>query len=208
VSRPRTGVTVLGVTPRKRTPPYRRVVIDDPKTIKALAHPARLAVIDELYAGRELTATECAEIVGLSPSAMSYHLRALERAGLIERAPTSDDGRERPWRAAGTRLSVNSTSSHLAHAATTTLALSVVDKVRHEFTDWMDRSEDDDPAWRDASGVSNSRLWVTQQEAAEIEQTVSDLVDRFRGRTPADRPPGSRLVRFSAMLFPLDENVG
>ena len=53
-------------------------MLTDPRAIKALAHPARLAVIDELFAGRQLTATECAEIAGLSPSAMSYHLRALE----------------------------------------------------------------------------------------------------------------------------------
>ena len=55
-----------------------KVMLTDPRAIKALAHPARLAVIDELFAGRQLTATECAEIAGLSPSAMSYHLRALE----------------------------------------------------------------------------------------------------------------------------------
>jgi len=75
-----------------------------------LAHPARLAVLDALFEGGQLTATECAELAGLSPSAMSYHLRALERWGIVERADASDDGRERPWRAAGGGLRIESPS--------------------------------------------------------------------------------------------------
>ena len=66
--------------------PNEMVVLRDPRAIKALAHPARLAVIDEFFAGRRLTATECAEIAGLSASAMSYHLRALEKWGIIRRS--------------------------------------------------------------------------------------------------------------------------
>ncbi|WP_442933369.1 winged helix-turn-helix domain-containing protein [Micromonospora psammae] len=37
---------------------------------------------------REGGATACAEIVGLSPSATSYHLRALAKFGLVEQAPS------------------------------------------------------------------------------------------------------------------------
>ena len=47
-------------------PPYR---FENPRSIRALAHPARLAIIDALATGEELTATQCAELTGLSPSA-------------------------------------------------------------------------------------------------------------------------------------------
>ena len=83
------------------------VKLDDPGALKALAHPARLAVVDELYQGNERTASELAELTGLSPSAMSYHLRALERWGIVEHAAEREDGRERPWRAAGSRRPTN-----------------------------------------------------------------------------------------------------
>jgi len=56
-------------------------------------------VILELYSGEVLTASEAAEICGLTPSAMSYHLRALQKAGMVEREESADR-RERPWRAA------------------------------------------------------------------------------------------------------------
>src|SRR6476646_2894518 len=80
------------------------VKLDDPGALRALAHPARLAVVDELYQGVERTSSELGELTGLSASAMSYHLRALERWGIVERGTARDDGRERPWRAAGRSL--------------------------------------------------------------------------------------------------------
>lgn len=66
--------------------------------MRAVNHPARWRVLEELWKGRILTATEAAELVGLSPSAMSYHLNQLGRLGLVEQV-ASDNGRERPWRA-------------------------------------------------------------------------------------------------------------
>ena len=34
--------------------------LQDPRDIRALAHPARMAIVDALASGDELTATECA----------------------------------------------------------------------------------------------------------------------------------------------------
>ena len=81
------------VVARAQVPPKGAVVISDAAGVKALAHPARLAVIDVLYSGEILTATQCAEIAGITPSAMSYHLRALERHGIFFRAEGCGDGR-------------------------------------------------------------------------------------------------------------------
>ena len=93
---------------RKRT----SLTIDDPKALRALAHPARQRVISELFNGEVLTATEAARLCGITPSAMSYHLRALEQWGIVER-DESTDGRERPWRATADHFSV-AASAHRA----------------------------------------------------------------------------------------------
>lgn len=91
--------------PAARTP----VVISDPQAIRALAHEARLEALEELFASQSTrTATELASRCGLTPSAMSYHLRALEKYGFVERSPSEGDGRERRWKAAGYSLLVNS----------------------------------------------------------------------------------------------------
>src|SRR5215470_1210397 len=92
--------------------------LHDPRDIRALAHPARMAIIDALASGDELTATECSELTGLSPSATAYHLKLLERYDLAEPAPARSDGLERPWRATD-RASFDLDSSTPAGAAAT-----------------------------------------------------------------------------------------
>src|SRR6187551_1519516 len=93
------------------------VRLTDPGALRALAHPARLTVVDELYQGGERTASELAALTGLTPSAMSYHLRALERWGVVERAPARGDKRERPWRAPARALVVDADASGQVSAA-------------------------------------------------------------------------------------------
>lgn len=70
--------------------------IDDPRAMRALAHPVRLDLLTAL-GDRALTATECAEHVGESPQSCSYHLRTLAKYGFVERAEAAN-GKERPWR--------------------------------------------------------------------------------------------------------------
>ena len=79
---------------RSRAPSSRTSTLDA-AVMRAMAHPARLALLEHLRNSGPATATECAGVVGLSPSATSYHLRALARAGLVEAAPGRGDGRER-----------------------------------------------------------------------------------------------------------------
>src|ERR1700709_2206920 len=80
------------------------VRLTDPRAIRALAHPARLAVLDALTdVDKTITATQAAQLTGLSPSAMSYHLRALAKWGIVRVADGAADvdGRERRWRRGG-----------------------------------------------------------------------------------------------------------
>src|SRR5947209_12155856 len=83
--------------------PEGRVRISDPRALRALADPLRLALLDRLISFGEQTAAQCADAVGSTASNCSYHLRILARIGLVEPG-SSPDGRERPWRAAATGL--------------------------------------------------------------------------------------------------------
>ncbi|MFP3422024.1 winged helix-turn-helix domain-containing protein, partial [Bacillus sp. SIMBA_161] len=65
--------------------------------IKALTHPLRLRLMDLLRSGRELTATEAAELTGESVASCSFHLRQLAKFGVVEQAERR--GREKPWKA-------------------------------------------------------------------------------------------------------------
>jgi DNA-binding transcriptional ArsR family regulator len=52
--------------------------------VKALAHPARLAILDELIEHGERCVCELTELVGSDMSTVSRHLTQLKSAGLIE----------------------------------------------------------------------------------------------------------------------------
>ena len=185
-----------------------RVRIEDPREIRALAHPARLAVLDELFAGRELTATECAAIAGLSPSAMSYHLRALERAGIVERAESSD-GRERPWRAAGSGIEIHGSSeSPLTGAATGMLATTVLEQSMRQLNTWLSTMDREDERWRELAGFSSARLWLTVDEAEAVANQVTEIIEGYRGRSQDKHPEGARRMRLGVLFFPLPETDG
>lgn len=54
------------------------------RIIKAIAHPTRLFVVDELFRRGEHCVCELTEMVGVDMSTISRHLAILRGAGLVE----------------------------------------------------------------------------------------------------------------------------
>ncbi|MFO7906703.1 MAG: ArsR/SmtB family transcription factor [Planctomycetota bacterium] len=52
--------------------------------IKALAHPARLMIVDELFEHHRRCVCELTELVGTDLSTVSRHLSVLRNAGIVE----------------------------------------------------------------------------------------------------------------------------
>src|SRR5579875_2072487 len=60
--------------------------ITDARTMRALAHPVRIAIIEVLGLGGPMTATEVGEEIDESPTTCSFHLRQLAKYGFVEEA--------------------------------------------------------------------------------------------------------------------------
>src|ERR1700733_5687329 len=71
--------------------------ITDARTLRALAHPVRIALFEELALGGAMTATEIGERIGETATTCSFHLRQLAKYGFVEEAG-GGAGRSRPWR--------------------------------------------------------------------------------------------------------------
>ena len=71
--------------------------ITDARTLRALAHPVRIALFEELALGGAMTATEIGERIGETATTCSFHLRQLAKYGFVEEAG-GGTGRSRPWR--------------------------------------------------------------------------------------------------------------
>jgi DNA-binding transcriptional ArsR family regulator len=183
-----------------------RTKISDPAVMRALAHPARLAILDHLSLTEAgATATECAEVVGLSPSATSYHLRALAKAGMIEEAPSRGDGRERVWRRkyATFSLSGDFDSSPEDFAAETAMAEAFLahqnDKVRRYFAAAKQVGDD----WFDVATITDQTLLLTAKELAELIEKIDEIVRPFRRQDRPNPPDGSRNVTMQFRAVPL-----
>ncbi|HEX6872451.1 MAG TPA: helix-turn-helix domain-containing protein [Micromonosporaceae bacterium] len=120
------------------SPPPRRD-IEDPRVLRALAHPVRLRILEELVLGGSLTATELADRVGESPANCSWHLRQLSRYGFVAEAG-GGTGRQRPWRAVVQRNAWRSATDDAELTLASDAAAQVVlareyDKVRQWHSD-------------------------------------------------------------------------
>jgi DNA-binding transcriptional ArsR family regulator len=194
------------VVARRAAPPTGPVVLSDASAVRALAHPARLVVIDALYAGRVLTATECAALAGTTPSAMSYHLRALEKYGLVKRAEGTGDARERPWVRAGDRLSIDLKGSEGAGSALAAAGLLVQNSMAMDTERLLASMRSDAAAeatgeWKGTTQYARDQLVMTADEARELAAAVERLVAPYawdkRGRTS---PKGATNYSFSVVL--------
>ena len=171
------------------------MVLSDPAAVRALAHPARLMVIDALYDGAVLTATECAERAGVTPSAMSYHLRALEKAGLVVRAEPRGDGRERPWKRAGETLRIDvarqgSRANAAGLAAAELLVVNSFDLDRQRLLESI-RADARRPRGEGrGSHYARDTVVLTRAEVDELGDAVDALLAPYRRANRADLPEG------------------
>jgi DNA-binding transcriptional ArsR family regulator len=185
--------------------PFEPRKLDDARTLRALAHPLRIALIDHLTFRGPLTATECAALVGESPSSCSFHLRTLAKYGFVEEAE-GGTGRQRPWRitAIGSRWDSDQATPPAERAAGRTLSRLVRDRDRQLYEDYLARSEEFEPEWSEAAVQSNFGGYLTPAELKEIGEALLAMWRPYLERLGdgAERPAGARLVHFAAFGFP------
>ena len=172
--------------------------ITDPKALRALAHPVRQRVVTELYSGEVLTATEASRICDVTPSAMSYHLRALATWGIVERVE-SGDGRERPWRAVADSITITPGAHRAAGIVDSRLSV-------HEwFADLeagLDRLAAAVADGEEHGMTARGRLWLTDEEERELREALHALVRSYGGRTSRDHPEGARPWDVYGLVLP------
>jgi DNA-binding transcriptional ArsR family regulator len=144
--------------------------------MRALAHPLRLALLDYLHTVEQATATECAAVVGDSPSSCSYHLRALAKWGFVAEGE-GGVGRERPWRAAAARIEFSSDGLEAI-----VLRDELVARQQQRLRDALRHEHELPPRWRRAAQTSSATLELTPLELEELGERFEQLLDEFRGR--------------------------
>ena len=192
-------------TPAPATPPELRN-ISDARTLRALAHPVRIAILEELSLGGARTATEIGEQIGESPTTCSFHLRQLAKYGFVEEAG-GGKGRARPWRMVSRGVDIaNTHDDPETELAATALAHLIRERQLDRYRTWEETKASYPRRWRDAANHSQLVFYATAEELKQLnDELLAFLRPRFLDRRddPSLRPPGAVPVEMDVFSYPL-----
>lgn len=174
--------------------------VTDPRALRALSHPVRLALLEALRDEGPLTATQAAERVGESASNCSFHLRTLAKYGFVEEDGRGS-GRQRPWRAVEVPVVVpGSELDGPGGVAADALTVLLADRATQRFRAWMAGRGHYPSPWRGADFFSTIGLDLTAQELEQVGRALHAVLEPFVGR---ERPADALPVSITLQGFPV-----
>ena len=157
------------------------LVIRDVAQLRVLSSSVRFTAFEELFAlQRPMTPTQLAVFTRVSPSSMSYHLRELERVGLVRRAEPGSDARERRWEAPAHVYDIV-LSAVDDPAGRVALVDTYLSPLRSRVLTTLERRAEDGGGAGDDSemALGMGRLRLTRDEQAALRAEVAMVWQRF-----------------------------
>ncbi len=168
--------------------------------MRAMADDLRLRIL-ELLAHDAMTVTEVGRQLGVPTNKTHYHVRELERVGLVRQVETRERGGvlEKYFRAVARDFIVPST---LLRGTTDDEGLALVGNMLQSLVQGFQRAagaalQQPEEA-RDALAVSAASLWLTRDEQREVMQRITALLDPYTH--PRD-VPGAREHTFALLAY-------
>jgi DNA-binding transcriptional ArsR family regulator len=153
--------------------------------MRAIADDLRMRIVQAL-ARQPMTVTQLGALLKEQPSKIHYHVRELERVGLVRLVETREKGGilEKYYRSVAMRLNVPGTLlSHLSadeQFAAAEEYLQIVTQgfmraFRHGMAQQVFEGED-----APAVGIIGGQLWITNAELLDLSKHFSDLIKPYR----------------------------
>jgi hypothetical protein len=203
---PAGAATTPGTPERPRG--QRRRLLDDPRSMRALAHPLRLEL--QVIVGRagRITTADAARQLGISHGLASHHLHQLAKYGFVEQV-SGTDNRERPWQLVSTSTSYQGLEDKPGGAAAVQAFEQVAaERTIESFLDWQERRANWSARWREHSGIGRNGIYLTEDELAGLVTDIENLMLRYIEERPIDdlesRPPGAVPVEITTFVIPRD----
>jgi DNA-binding transcriptional ArsR family regulator len=184
--------------------PGDRLHISDARRLRALAEPARLAIMQLLSVRGPRTATQLAQDLGLTPSLASYHLRELAAAGFVA-AQAHPDRRQRPWRVVEPDFTLDSepgAGDPQADGAIRKVEASMMQRNSEVLTAFSQHRHEYSAQWRRAVFIAQNTLAMTPSSLTSFAGELTSLVDKYRQAPPADDGGETELVLIHLSCVP------
>ncbi|SHM06664.1 transcriptional regulator, ArsR family [Streptomyces yunnanensis] len=170
--------------PRAAPRPTRRM---DARSLRGLAHPLRMRILELLTLDGPDTATGLSRRLGENTGTVSWHLRQLAAHDFIEEETGRGTRRERWWRAVAVSRQLNTTDFRDDPDARGPLSVYVHELVQQHFHQVVGYlAEDWGPEWRDAGAIAQWHdLRLTPDQLAALNKEMEGVVDRHRAAAQA-----------------------
>jgi DNA-binding transcriptional ArsR family regulator len=190
----------------------RRRLLDDPRSIRALAHPLRLELQSIVGRSGRITTADAARELGISHGLASHHLHQLAKYGFVEQVGGADR-RERPWQLVATSYSYDGLQEKPGGVAAVAVYEQVVaERTLASFQDWQERRDSWPAGWREQAGIGTSTIYLTEPELAGLGQAIEALILDYIEKRPLDdlssRPAGAVPVEFTMFVVPREPTSG
>lgn len=192
-------------------PVEHEVRVADLDSLKALAHPLRVQIIEALSTYGPHTASTLADRLGESSGATSYHLRQLEKHNYVREVADRGTGRERWWERVPGPIQIGSPEFDDSAASKAASRVVMREWLHHReagVRDIVDRGMEELPShWLEATVLHSASLHVTAPQLTELNEAIIDLITEFTTRYRGQRVPGSRPVQVQYFGFPVLDGV-
>lgn len=161
-------------------------VLNDPTELRALAHPLRLRLLQELQANGGGNATLLAGRLGEPVNSVSFHLRQLAKYGFLEPVPDqAPDGRHRWWRLAHDGGIVWEGLTESAEGSRTVVAhlQSDLDRNLAAIRRFFSEAVEGIPKWQRGPFAHDWYLRLTPAELEEFDREYLDLCRKWSDQT-------------------------
>ncbi|WP_083977122.1 winged helix-turn-helix domain-containing protein [Kitasatospora azatica] len=192
----------------EHTPREARTV--DPRSLRALAHPLRMRILDQLTDQGPSTSARLAEQLGENTGTVSWHLRHLAEHGFIEEEEGRGTKRERWWRRISPKLVFN--TSELTLDPETSQAMS--EYKRHYLERSFQRAAQAlaQPLTGGWIGSGNMSDWgdvrMTPAQLSALGAELMEVIGRHVPDPEAPVPAEARpvLIQFQTLLMNAEES--
>ncbi|MGO3148626.1 MAG: winged helix-turn-helix domain-containing protein [Glutamicibacter ardleyensis] len=185
--------------------------------LKAIANPLRRQIFDALGAMGTGRAADLGELLGIAPNKVSFHLRELAKAELIEEAPElARDKRDRVWKPTAGGFTTGEPSERAGDESPSAINAYLAQDVHEEQLRlsamlahaqyWYAKGEDPN----NLASLSTSNLLLTDDEQAELLRRFAQVVPEFRedqknGKIESSQPASERKLWHYAGLLSAEE---
>ncbi|MGK4583401.1 helix-turn-helix domain-containing protein [Kitasatospora sp. HPMI-4] len=186
-------------------PRTQRVI--DARSLRGLAHPLRMHILEALRLDGPATSARLAERLGESTGTISWHLRHLAEHGFIEEELGRGTRRERWWRAQRAQNVLNTADFRHDPALRGTAAVYVQEILRQQFQHASEASAIEWTGdWLGVGSVSDwNTLRLTPDQLSALLRELFEVIERHTPAPDSEPGPDARPIVLQLQALPRKE---